>query len=192
MTKMKGELTITLPDGKITKLPSLRELSMAPEMAFKEDQFNALLNSDPPSEWVKEHPFAKDKSGKPTKYLPIDKVEFLLTKIFQIWQVEILREGVLFNSVYVAVRLHYRHPISLEMLYHDGLGAVGVQTDAGEKASNMSAIKQDAIMKALPSAESYAVKDAAEKFGRLFGKDLNRRDVAHFTIEKSSYKEIFS
>lgn len=173
--------------NKITKLPSLRELSMAPDMAFKEDQFNALLNSDPPAEWVKEHPFINN-----VRYLPIDKVEFLLTKIFQIWQVEILREGVLFNSVYVTIRLHYRHPISLEMLYHDGLGAVGVQTDAGEAASNMKAIKQDAIMKALPAAESYAVKDAAEKFGRLFGKDLNRRDVAHFTIEKSSYKEIFS
>lgn len=169
------------------KLPSLRELSLAPEMSFKEDQLNALLNVEPRENWIKDHPFAKG-----VRYLPIDKIEFLLTKIFQIWKVEVLREGVLFNSVYVAVRLHYRHPISSEMLFHDGLGAVGVQTDAGESASNMKAIKQDAIMKALPAAESYAVKDAAEKFGRLFGKDLNRKDAAHFTIEKSSYQEIFS
>jgi len=173
--------------AKTNNIPSLADLSLAPAMAFKEDQLNALLNGEPPENWVKDHPFAKG-----VKYLPIDKVEFLLTKIFQIWKVEILREGVLFNSVYVAIRLHYRHPISAEMLFHDGLGAVGVQTDAGESASNMKAIKQDAIMKALPAAESYAIKDAAEKLGRLFGKDLNRRDVAVFTIEKSSYKDIFN
>jgi len=31
-------------------------------------------------------------------------------------------------------------------------------------------------MKAAPAAESYAVKDAAEKIGKIFGKDLNRAD----------------
>jgi hypothetical protein len=31
-------------------------------------------------------------------------------------------------------------------------------------------------MKAAPAAESYAVKDAAEKIGKIFGKDLNRKD----------------
>jgi hypothetical protein len=32
-------------------------------------------------------------------------------------------------------------------------------------------------MKSVPAAESYAVKDAAEKIGRIFGKDLNRKDL---------------
>jgi len=27
-----------------------------------------------------------------------------------------------------------------------------------------------------PAAESYAFKDAAEKFGKIFGKDINRKD----------------
>jgi len=36
-------------------------------------------------------------------------------------------------------------------------------------------------MTGLPAAESFAIKDAAEKIGRLFGKDLNRKDVAGFT-----------
>jgi len=166
------------------KLPTLAELALSPEDAFRNDQLNLLLNQNPPAQWVKAHPFAKAVS-----YLPIDKVEFLLTKIFQNWKVEVLREGQLFNSVYVAVRLHYRNPLTGEWLSHDGLGAVGVQTDAGAKASDMNAIKQDAIMKALPAAESYAVKDAAEKIGAIFGKDLNRRDVAVFN--KGSYSHIF-
>lgn len=168
------------------KLPTLADLNMAPEIAFKQDELNLLLNYDPPTSYVKEHPYAKG-----VKYLPIDKVEFLLTKIFQQWKVEITREGTMFNSVYVCVRLHYMNPLTGEWLSHDGLGAVGVQTDAGAAASDLARIKQDAIMKALPAAESYAVKDAAQKIGRLFGKDLNRRESIQFDRDKASYVNIF-
>lgn len=158
------------------KLPKIQDLHHDVLEAFKTDQLNLLLNQPPLVEWVKEHPFAKN-----VKYIPIDKVEFLLTKIFQEWRVEVMREGQMFNSVYVAVRLHYKNPLNGEWGYHDGLGAVGVQTDAGKSASDLGAIKQDAIMKALPAAESYAVKDAAEKLGKLFGKDLNRKDTIGFS-----------
>jgi len=36
-------------------------------------------------------------------------------------------------------------------------------------------------MKALPAAESYAIKDAAEKLGIFFGKNLNRKDTVGFS-----------
>jgi len=163
-------------------LPKIQDLHHDLAEAFKTDQLNLLLNQQPKKEWVKEHPFAKN-----VKYIPIDKVEFLLTKIFGEWRAEILAEGQMFNSVYVKVRLHYKNPIDGVWSFHDGLGAVGVQTDKGASASDLSAIKQDAIMKALPAAESYAIKDAAEKLGTLFGKDLNRKDTLGF---EASYKEI--
>lgn len=162
-------------------LPTLQELNQDIEVAFKNDQLNLLLNQLPPAKWVKDHPFAKN-----VKYLPIERVEYLLTKIFQQWKVEVLAEGQLFNSVYVRVRLHYRNPTDGQWYSHDGLGAVGVQTDAGALASDMVKIKADAIMKALPAAESYAVKDAAEKLGKLFGKDLNRKEAIDFSM---SYEE---
>jgi hypothetical protein len=158
------------------QLPSLQDLQLNVQEAYKQDQLNLLLNQQPPESWVKIHPFAK------SKYVPIEKVEHLLTRIFGEWRVEILREGQMFNSVYVAVRLHYKNPITGEWQYHDGLGAVGVQTDKGESASNLAAIKQDAIMKALPAAESYAIKDAAEKLGDIFGKNLNRKDAIQFSM----------
>lgn len=142
----------------------------------KRDEFLQIVNFAPPEKFIKNHPLA---SG--VKYLPIDKVELMLTKLFQQWRVEVLREGQLLNSVYVAVRLHYRDPISKEWTSQDGLGAVQIQVDKGENASNLAAIKSDAIMKGLPAAESFAVKDAAEKIGKLFGKDLNRRDALDFT-----------
>ena len=157
-------------------LPTLAELHHDPAEAFKNDQLKLILNQPAHASWVKDHPFAKN-----VKYLPIDKVEFLLDRIFQNWRVEVIRYDQLFNSVAVQVRLHYQNPLNGEWSFQDGVGAVGIQTDAGAAASNLQAIKTDAVMKALPAAESYAVKDAAEKLGSLFGKNLNRKDTVEFS-----------
>lgn len=157
------------------QLPTLKDLHHDESVAYKNDQLNLLLNQPTPEKWIKDHPFAKN-----VKYIPIDKVEFLLTRIFQEWKVEIISYSALFNSVSCHIRLHYKNPITGEWSFHDGVGAVGVQTDAGKSAADLGAIKQDAVMKALPAAESYAIKDAAEKLGILFGKNLNRKDTIGF------------
>lgn len=146
------------------------------EKLVQRDQFLQVVNTIPPASWVKDHPIAKG-----VKYMPIERIELLLTRIFQEWHVEIKREGQLANSIYVTVRLHYKDPIDGEYRWQDGTGAAPLKTDKGETAANLAAIKNDAVMTGLPAAESFAVKDAAEKIGRLFGKDLNRRDVAGFT-----------
>lgn len=158
------------------QLPSLAELHHDVEKAFKNDQFNLLLNQEPPAHWVKKNQFAGN-----TSYLPIEKVEFMLTRIFQSWRVEIMREGALFNSVYAAIRLHYLNPITGEWEYHDGVGAMPVQTDAGKSAADLGAIKSSAVQMALPGAVSYAIKDAAEHLGKLFGRDLNRKETMAFS-----------
>lgn len=145
---------------------------------IKIDQYLEVVNLSPPSNWIREHPFAKG-----VKYLPIDKVEYLLTKIFQEWKVEILREGQLLNSIYVTIRLHYKHPID-GWMWTDGTAAVPIKTRKGEDASNMAAILNDAIQTGLPAAESFAIKDAADKLGAIFGKDINRKDTLGF---KPSY-----
>jgi len=166
---------------KAATLPTLEELSQDTELAFKNDQLNLLLNSEPPVKWLREHPTAKVKNDKnesvPAKYIPIEKVEFLLTKIFQRWEVEIVDYKQIFQSVAVHVRLRVFNPVNGEFITMDGLGAAPIQTDAGASAADLSKIKSAAVMMALPSAESYAIKDAAEKLGKIFGKDLNRRDV---------------
>lgn len=166
-------------------LPKLADLHYAPELAFKNDALKLLLNQAPPESWVKPHPFAKNK-GVPVPYISIGRIEFLLDKIFSEWRVEVLNSTQLFNSVAVTVRLHYRNPVDGTWSYHDGVGAVGVQTDQGESASNLNAIKADAVMKALPAAKSYAIKDACDHFGQLFGRNISRPDSFDF---KGSYSE---
>lgn len=156
------------------QVPTLAELHHDVQQAFKNDQLNLLLNQPPHAGWLKKHPMTKGD------YLPIDKVEWLLTRIFQEWRVEIRSITTIFQSVCVHIRLHLRNPLTGEWFYQDGAGAAPVQTDAGKSAADLAAIKNGAVQMAVPSAESYAIKDAAEKLGTLFGKDLNRRDTVMF------------
>lgn len=145
------------------------------EKLVKRDQFLEIVNQEPPQQWLKDHPTVYG-----VKYLPIEIVEMLLTRIFQEWKIEIKREGQLAQSIFVDVRLHYKDPIDGEWRWQDGLGAVPIKTDKGSSAADLNKIKFDAVMTGLPAAESFAIKDAAEKIGRLFGKDLNRKSVLDF------------
>lgn len=169
------------------KIPTIADLVRASGNvgeSHKKDSLNELLNQPPHASWVKTHPMAKVKNDQgqdvPAKYLPIDKIEFLLTYIFQNWRVEVLREQVMFNAITVTIRLHVQNPITLEWTYNDGVGAMNVQTNSGSSAADLGAIKSAAVQMAIPSAKSYAIKDAAEHFGAIFGRDLNRRDIIQF------------
>jgi hypothetical protein len=163
------------------KLPTLTEIINGDNsLPGKLNELNVLLNQEPPALWLKELEFNGKKvivNGKPLRYIPIDKIEFLLTKIFITWYPEIIESKLIANSVCVTVRLHYKNPVSGEMLWCDGIGACALQTNAGEKASDFDKIKSDSVMKAAPAAKSYAIKDAAECLGKIFGKDLNRKDT---------------
>lgn len=167
-------------------LPSFAELQQPAELAFKSDPFLELVNRPCPTEWVKGHPTLKVKDSRgqfhPLWYLPIDKVRFLLTAIFGPFvREEIISVQQHFNSEVVTVRLHYCIPGTSTWLYQDGVGAVAVQTDKGESAANLAAIKSDGVMKAAPAAASFAVSNAAAKIGKVFGGDLNKDDALDFT-----------
>jgi hypothetical protein len=115
---------------------------------------------------------------KKVRYIPIERIESLLTVLFIRWHVEIRQVQTIANSVVVTVRLYYLDITSDKEieLWQDGVGAAPIQTDSGAGAMEWDKTKNDAVMKAVPAAESYAVKDAAEKIGKIFGKDLNRAD----------------
>ena len=154
------------------QLPTIKELQDGDIMRKGEQtQLSVILNNEPPKAWVKIHPLFKN-----VKYLPIERVEYLLTRIFINWNVDIKSVQILANSITVTVRLYYQDVFSDKMLWQDGVGAAPLQTDKGAGAIDFNKIKNDAVMKAAPAAESYAIKDAAEKIGKLFGKDLNRAD----------------
>jgi hypothetical protein len=91
----------------------------------------------------------------------------------------------MFNSVYVTIRLHYLHPVSGEWSYHDGTGADQIQTKSGASAADLSSISNNAVAMSLPKAVSFAISDATDHFGKLFGRDLNRKETMTFGVDKN-------
>lgn len=159
----------------VKKLPTLTELYGDKEAMTKQNELNIILNSPPKKEWVKVHPMGKQN------YLPIEIVEYLLTMIYGTWNVEIKKTEILANSIAVTVRLHLKNPITGEPEFQDGVGAMPIQIkkDSGG-AIDFQNMNSNAIQLGLPAAESYAVKDAAEKLGKIFGKDINRKNSLNY------------
>lgn len=165
--------------GPQVKIPTLQELfSDNIEVAGRSEALNALLTNPPKKEWIKTHPFIENH-----RYLPIDKVEHLLRKIFKKYKIEVLREGTAFNGVYVVVRVHYLNPATGDMDYYDGIGACQLQTKKGTSPADLININNGAVSMAFPIAKTLAVKDACDHFGDLFGANLNRRDVIPFVAD---------
>jgi len=165
------------------KLPTLADLTGDIELAYKNDALNALLNAQPPKQWVKEHPYIKGY-----KYLPIDKIELLLRKIFKEYRIEITGQGTAFNGVWVTVRVHFKSPLTGEWSFHDGIGAAQLQTAKGTSPADLVNINNGALSMAFPIAKTVAIKDAAQMFGNLFGANLNRKDIVEFTPDKNIFE----
>lgn len=161
------------------KLPTLEQLIQEDETSLKQNALTVLLNQNPHEKWLKPHPTAKFVNSKgekeSCKYLSIERVEYLLTAIFHRWWVEVRDTKLIANSVAVTVRLYVVNPITKETEWMDGVGATPIQTDSGAGATDWTKVKSAGVQMALPSAETYAIKDAAEKFGKIFGKDVNRQ-----------------
>jgi len=162
-------------------LPTLKDLVKDVAVYEEHDKLNFLLNQEPPKVWVKEHPYIKGH-----KYLPIDKVEYLLRKIFKEYRIEVLREGTSFNGIFVTIRLHYKNLVSNDWSYHDGIGAIHLQVKKGSSPSDLANINNGALSMAFPLAKTLAIKDAADMFGTLFGANLNRRDTLGASMDKPS------
>lgn len=167
--------------NKKQNLPALKDLVSNVGIYQKQDEFNYLVNQEPPKNWIKTHPYIKNH-----KYLPIDKVEYLLRSIFKSnYKIEITGQGTAFNGVWVSVRVHFKDVITEEWKFYDGIGACELQTKKGTSPADLSNINNGAISMAFPIAKTLAVKDAVDHFGNLFGANLNRKDVIPYKVPES-------
>jgi len=177
---MSKELTV---QNKLPKLSDLIE-DKSLEKQFKQDELNLLLNQQPPQKWVQEHPYVKGHL-----YLPVDKVEFLLRRIFKDYKIEITGQGTSFNGVWVTVRVHYLNPVTNDWGFHDGIGAIQLQTKSGSTPADLANINNGALSMAYPHAKTLAIKDACDMFGDLFGANLNRRDTLNYSTDADLAKK---
>ena len=162
----------------MSNLPKIKDIYSDKLTVQKDDVFVTLMNQPPQPKWVKEHPFIKGY-----KYLPIERVEYLLKTIFKRYRIEITGQGQSFNGVWVTVRVHYLHPITNEWDFHDGIGASQLQTSKGTSPADLGNINNGALSMAFPNAKTIAIKDACDHFGKLFGADLNRKDIISYELD---------
>jgi len=141
-------------------MSKVEELWVKKEVMDKVNQFNSILNQEPSKEWIRTLP------GTNIKYLPIERLEWLMTSIFGQFKYEVKSVLVVDNSISVVVRVHYYNPVLDVWEWADGCGAAPLLASEGDMA----------VALALPAAKTFAVKDAVEPLGKMFGKDLNRAD----------------
>jgi len=161
-------------------LPKIQDLYIDKVSTQKNDALVILMNQPPKETWVKTHPFIKNY-----KYLPIERIEFLLKTIFKNYRIEVTGQGTAFNGVWVTVRVHYLHPVTGTWEFHDGIGASQLQTAKGTSPSDLNNINNGALSMAFPMAKTVAIKDACDHFGKLFGSDLNRKDLISYEMDLS-------
>lgn len=162
----------------MSSLPKLQDLYLDKVKTQRYDVFITLMNQEPNKLWVKEHPFIRGY-----KYLPIERIEYLLKSIFKNYRIEITGQGQSFNGVWVTVRVHYVHPLTGEWSFHDGIGASQLQTAKGTSPADLANINNGALSMAFPMAKTIAIKDACDHFGKLFGADLNRKDLISYELD---------
>lgn len=156
------------------KIPTLAELHADNPDAFANDKLKTLLNMAPNMMWVKKHPM----TGMP--YMPVDKVDHLLDRIYGRWEVSIKSIFQIEQSVCAIITLKVWNPHRNDWDCQDGVGAMPIQVDKDSKASDMSSLKSNAIQLAAPAAVSYAKKDAADNLGTIFGRNVARKDTIMF------------
>jgi hypothetical protein len=166
------------------KLPTINEI-VSSELTEREkgNALNVLLNQPPPSSWIKK------QDG--IKHLPVDKVRFLLTKIFVDWNEEIKSVQIIANSVVVTITLNFHDPISGLWKKMDGIGAAPINTKKGATAMAWDEVVHDSVHKCAAAADSFALKNAAKKLGRIFGSDLMKDDVISYDglIDPEHFKD---
>jgi hypothetical protein len=170
------------------KAPKIQDLIEDKEMAFAQDDLNVILNTPVPESWVKKHPMVNIKINgvnTPLPYVPVKRVKYLLKRIYGKYEWSIKECKQVLNAMVVTGTLTVTNPVTGEKESQDGVGAAAIQMDKDAKQGDLTAIKANAIQIGAPAAESYALKNAAEKFGDIFGGNI-------YDVDQTAYAPVFN
>lgn len=189
-------------DNKLEKtkheLPSIETLYQDKDLAIKRSELQVLLNQQPHVKWIKKHPFIKkeivDENNKrqkvPYEYIPIERLTWLMVRIFGDYKTEVKEVKLIANSVQATVRIHYKDILTNNDMYQDGVGAVPLQTEQGAGAIDFNKMRTNAVQLASPAAVSFAEKDAFGRIGRIFGRDLNRNEESIYMSSRERFESV--
>jgi hypothetical protein len=168
------------------------------EFRLKLQAFNERLNKLPPLESI-------DKTPDGQAYtILISHIEMTLDEFFfGLWETYDFKWGVIANEVVGAIILEVTHPVTGKQLRRTGAASIQIMVDAvpdeykardgdpyeekmrkkrlrNEWSINPSNKKQAALDMGFPKLKAECLKNAAQSFGKLFGRDLNRKKSDEF------------
>lgn len=143
------------------------------------DRFTARLNEMPPQGEVKANPAAGN-----SWYLPVSFVQMKLDEIFLgLWSWEVKGVQVVANEILVHGELRVFHPIAKTWITRAGTGATMIMQVKDAPVMDITSKIKNTLGKDFPHAEAEALKSAAKKLGKAFGRDLNRKDEDTYESE---------
>jgi hypothetical protein len=145
------------------------------------EQFNALMNEDPDPRNVKINKFAGN-----SKYVPISYVQMMLDQFFLgLWKTSEFTYQVIANEEVGKVKLEYYHPFAKTWIEREGAAAVMIQQNSGAPITDIGAKIKNTLGKDHPHLLASCVVSAARSIGKVFGRDLNRK-------EEDSYQTFYT
>lgn len=165
---------------------------------LKIQKFASSLNHSDPTSGVEPTPDNKAKT------LTISHVEMTLDEyFFGLWSTENFKWSVIQNEVVGSLDLIVVHPMNGMFIRRTGAASIIIQVDKvpeeikgnsqlrNEWALNASNKKQNALDMGFPKLKAECLKNAAQSLGKIFGRDLNRKQKDTFNplLKKEELKE---
>lgn len=165
----------SIANGIVKKNGSdLLAIPMAPIESL--EQFTQRLNIQPTEEEIQ-----VNRAANNSRYLPISFTETKLDEIFAgLWNFELKSYQVVANEIIATGVLSVFHPVAKMWISRSGAAAVMIQQVSAKnggtgRISNIDDKIKNTLVKDFPHLESEVLKSAAKKFGKIFGRDLNRQ-----------------
>lgn len=168
---------------------------LAPETLDSLQKFQTRLNSLPSELAVESTPDRKAQT------VVISHIEMTLDELFfGQWRTENFKWNAIANEVQGSIELVAVHPVTGFEIRRTGAASIIIMvdkvpdgvtgTERNQWALNPSNKKANALDLAFPKLKSECVKNAAQSLGKIFGRDLNRKNADQYQPYKLQIGEL--
>ena len=135
------------------------------------EKFQGFLNREPNKDEIR----VNNHAGN-TLYLPISFVEMALDEMFfGLWETKNFEWKVVGNEIAGSITLRVFHPVEKVWIERTGASATMIRQQKGAGITEVEKKIHNALEMDFPHLKSDCIANAARSFGKLFGRDLNRK-----------------
>jgi hypothetical protein len=192
-----------------------RALLSNPENAYAEHSVKMLCAMNPHSSWIKKNPYANNSEYLPIdkiEYLLDSLYKEWQIEIRNVMQTDTSAtvairlhyqnrktdEWLFHDGVASEPYKRYSETQEEKATFSQLMRLIGEEKDIAKRVKmqkeyyelrNLRPIKEDAEKAAFQIAKSAAIKDATDHLGKLFGRDLNRKNTIEFAMDSEPQPE---